>query len=250
MKRLSRFILSVSLPILALPLLYTNLMPQNVSSDSNWMRISGAWYIKKDGNRSYAFQNRVAAYPWNYNELLNYHSIASLKTFRKFSDIIVKVHHINPDDKTKLLLVFAAEFSDKSRYHNFYGFRLEGNNNIFNKVVFCKSQIINPDNIDKNNNFKLTDISSSSCQIQLNDQMVLRVKFKKKEVILSSNDEPIHKQSISESINRGIVGIGIKDSRLKIYEFSVLDGKTILLHDDFSKDTIKVLEAVIQKTQK
>ncbi len=212
-----------------------------------WKQLSGKWVLQNDSNVNNVTQQIIPTSQWKYNLPTNYHSLSSITGFNSYSTLSYSLEVKNPRDSIELLLFFAAEFSTRSRYHDLYAFNFAGDKVHFNKVTFLKSSVIEPEQLSKSNNFKIDELSTANCDILLDQKNRYDIKINRNTVTLYINGKQIHTHKAVDRLDQGFIGIGIKNSQLKVYEVKVFDGRKPLFHDDFSKDSIKVFKAVVQK---
>ncbi len=237
------------LHIIILFLFTTCFFPSLTFSEENniWNRIAGNWEVTIENGKPLAIQRRIKAVQWNYHLPFNYSSLASIQDFPHYSSIQYSFSIMNQTSEPELLLFIAAELSEKSRYHNLAAFRLSGNPKEIIKATFLKSSLIDPSRMGEKGNFKVDEISFSNCSVPLDQKFICEIKVDRATATLFINGKTIHSQKSIERLDHGIIGFGIRNAQLKVYEVKIFDGRKLLLHDDFSKDSIKVLKAVMQK---
>ena len=220
-------------------------LSSQVSTGNNgykWFKVSGRWDTVSTNNEKFHFQKRVPAYPWNYNELLNYHSIASIQPFEKYTRIVytIKIGE-NRSNPVEMLLFFNTELSETSRYQNFHGFKLKGDASGFRNISFLQSHWIEETTKVKKGNFRVTTLSSKSCAIPYSPRITCEIHVHNNKASLFVNNRKIHEVVNETKLDNGIVGIGIRNAQFYVYGADVYNGSSILLHDDFSQDSIKRL---------
>lgn len=214
--------------------------PLIVFSENNsdiWKKISGRWSIVQYNNASVLVQTKIPAYPWQYNEPLNYNSLM-LSEPNEYSKIRYVFEIKNPTNSFELILFLNSEFSETSRYHNLYAFRLSGSNDKIRNCFFVCSHIIDPSNMKKKNNFKVKELASTYCAISTINKMECEIQVRDDIASLYVNNIKIQTYKASEPLNNGIVGFGIKNAQLAVYDFMLQNNNKIIIHDTFTKDSI------------
>lgn len=229
------------------------LTSQELVSDGNskWLKVSGSWNTISTNNVKFHFQERVSAYPWNYNELLNYHSIASIQPFDKYTRMLYTVKiggkRNNP---VEMLLFFNTELSETSKYQNFHGFQLQGDKSGFRNVSFIRSHWIEETTKVKKGNFSVSILSTKSCAIPFSSRITCEIRVNNKTAALFINNTKVHEFSNEAKLDNGIVGIGIRNAQFYVYGADVFKDSTVLLHDDFSQYSIKQLSIKAKSVSK
>jgi len=240
----------IILPIVAVVIMFS--FPSTIFTENNsnlWKKVSGIWNIVQYNNKNVLVQSRVSSYPWQYNEPLNYNSLM-LSEANDYSLIKYVFEIKDPVKQVDLVLFFNTEFSETSKYHNLYAFRLSGNNARFNNCDFFKSHIIDTGEMRKKKNFKVSVLSSTYCTISTSQKLNCQVKIDDKSATLYVNDIKIQSCEAPDSLNKGIVGFGVRNAVLIVHDFTLLKNGNVLVHDDFSKDNIKRNRVIMKKISK
>ncbi|HPB83685.1 MAG TPA: hypothetical protein PK200_16705, partial [Spirochaetota bacterium] len=205
------------------------------------------WIHQETDGKGLLFQRAVSVHPWNYNYPSNFHSIVTTGEYSDYSSIKCKIDFLKRNNAVELMLFFNAEFSEQSRYHNLYAFRLDGDAQRFRKAVFLKTSVIDPEKMSARNNFKVEEISQTFCTISLDRPLDCDIQFSGKTTSLYINNTRILSVKTETPLNRGKIGLGIKNSQINVYDFKLFKKNELLFHDDFSKDSMKRLKATLQR---
>lgn len=236
----------IKLFIFVFALVFPAIIFPNETSEK-WSQISGKWIHQETSGKGFLFQRAVSVHPWNYNYPSNFHSIVTTGEYSDYSSIKCKIDFLKRNNAVELMLFFNAEFSEQSRYHNLYAFRLDGDAQRFRKAVFLKTSVINPEKMSARNNFKVEEISQTFCTISLDRPLDCDIQFSGKTASLYINNTRILSVKTDTPLNRGKIGLGIKNSQINVYDFKLFKKNELLFHDDFSKDSMKRLKATLQR---
>jgi hypothetical protein len=233
--------------LLFLLLLFSPVFANSDQSQEKWFRISGMWIFNETNGKGFLFQRAVSVHPWNYNYPSNFHSIVTTGEYADYTSIKCKIDFQKRNNAVELMLFFNAEFSEQSRYHNLYAFRLDGDAQRLRKAVFLKASVIDPEKMSARNNFKVDEISQTFCTISLDRPLDCDIQFSGKTASLFINNTRILSVKTDTPLNMGKIGLGIKNSQINIYDFKLFKKNELLFHDDFSKDSMKRLKATLQR---
>lgn len=232
-------ILTIGLPL--------HTLSQELECDYNWNRISGNWVSQKNGDNFYVIQDIIPTSQWNLNIIVNHHTIASRKSYQHYSKLVYDLSIHNQKNSFNLLLFFAAELSERSKYQNLFGFNFKGESNKITETSLIKSSIIDPGQPTKLKNFQIINLSTYRKPIPVIEKLKCEILINKTTASLFINGKLVIRNNAKEIIDNGIIGIGVQNAQLKIYDFKIYDGKTLLLHDDFSSNKIYSKKIIMQR---
>ncbi|HNR89175.1 MAG TPA: hypothetical protein PKM65_12615 [Spirochaetota bacterium] len=202
-----------------------------------WDTINGDWEIKKTtAGKSYLYQSRIRAIPTGYSELINYNSIITVKPVERHTRIGFTLYLTKPGGKpVEALLVFAAK-----DFRNLHAFKFTGDSKRLTKIALISSKVNKPE-LPKSVkwNYTITELATSAHRLNFNTEYQIAIETAGGRATLYVNGSRIMQHDTGADLQSGMVGFCCQNTQMAIGEFSASDGTAIMLHDDFTTESIK-----------
>lgn len=227
-------------------LLFTQQYGISQTPEHNWNTISGKWDARTDNKSSYAIEAGSKTRNWGYSELINYNSLIMLQPLTGYSSIQYSIELLNPTATSETMLFFAA-----GDYRQFYAFKLTGNADKINRLLFISSSIKDttlPPSAKWN--FAITELESKDVEMEYNKEYSVEIRVKKNTAKLYIDGKKVMAADAPDELTGGKIGFSNRNAIVKIASVKVYGGKTVLFEDDFSKDTIKRYRVTATKISK
>ncbi len=210
-----------------------SLYSQNESSKYKWKKLSGRWKFEN----SHIIERRRYSGGWYSNEILENNSIISMKSFKEFSSIDLKINLYNPlKNPVGMMVFFAARSSlpagkGKNYYTDFYAFKLSGAKDGITRVSFIRSDIIDSTAAKAiKRNYRVTELLYKLYKLDFNKDHIMSIKFKENKAVLHIDNEEVLQANVPGSYE-GKVGFSSRNISMKVNYYKLSSNETVLFQD-------------------
>ncbi|MCL2026121.1 MAG: hypothetical protein FWG92_04870 [Leptospirales bacterium] len=218
-------------------------------ADAKWTRMGGTWNIK-DGR---AIESRGIPVIWDFHELVNYNSLASLpeKNVSPFTEMSSKFSLSNvKSNVVEVLLAFALQSPQASYYYNFYAVRFALAKDGVQTASVIRSQRLDetlPFTAKKN--YSIETLFVTDCTLEFNRDHEVRIvkstgawheTLKKRcdVITLFIDGKKIFNVKLHDNDVRGNFAVGARGASISLDHVTVKNRNAIVFADDFSKNSI------------
>ncbi|MBN2038684.1 MAG: hypothetical protein JW864_01485 [Spirochaetes bacterium] len=200
-----------------------------------WKNISGQWEIFKNKGSSSLYEKKCKYRKWNYNELINFNSIATLNPINAYDKYTFSFQVQYPrKPAAELMFLFAMK-----HYRIFYAFKyiIEEDKT---ELQFISSKITDPTlKASVKNNFFISVLNSKKIKFEFNKLYNVEIKINENKAELYIDGKKTMEAKSPENLNSGRIGFSSRNCQPIIDDVKIYDKGNIVFEDDFSLDLIQ-----------